>query len=187
MKRWTRYYACRQCLSSERAQTLDELCTCLHDIQMTSKEEKIPKNSQITKLYSLRLLGKIVFKSAIMSQTVFKAKAPKEGYCVGCPRNNQIFFSVRTKTNRNSICFGCFSVCFAKPKNIFFGLFRCFGSVLKQPKQTQLCQNKQKNLQKTFYIRGSSKQLIFFSRFEPKQTETQSVSVVFRFLFFKTK
>jgi hypothetical protein len=42
-----------------------------------------------------------------------------------------------------------------------FGLFRCFGSVSKQPKQTQLCQNKQKNLQKTFYIRGSSKQLIF--------------------------
>ncbi len=41
---------------------------------------------------------------------------------LGCPRNNQIFFSIRTETNRNSICFSCFSVCFAKPKNIFFGL-----------------------------------------------------------------
>jgi hypothetical protein len=48
--------------------------------------------------------------------------------------NNQIFYSVRTETNWNSICFGCFSVCFAKPKNIIsvcFGLFRfvlvCFG------------------------------------------------------------
>jgi hypothetical protein len=35
-----------------------------------------------------------------------------------------IFFSVRTETNRNSICFGCVSVCFAKPKNIFSVLFR---------------------------------------------------------------
>jgi hypothetical protein len=43
---------------------------------------------------------------------------------LGCPRNNQIFFSVRTETNRNSICFGCFSVCFAKPTN-FFSV--CFG------------------------------------------------------------
>jgi hypothetical protein len=34
-----------------------------------------------------------------------------------------IFFSVRTETNQNSICFGCFLVCFAKPKNIFFSLF----------------------------------------------------------------
>ncbi len=57
------------------------------------------------------------------------------------------FFSVRTETNQNSICFVCFSVCFAKPKNIFsvcFGLFRCFGPVLKQPKQTELCRNKPK-------------------------------------------
>ncbi len=43
---------------------------------------------------------------------------------IGCPRNNQIFFSVRCETNRNSICFGCFLVCFAKPKNIFSV---CFG------------------------------------------------------------
>jgi hypothetical protein len=46
---------------------------------------------------------------------------------LGCPRNDQNFFSVQTETNRNSICFGCFSVCFAKPKKKFFGLFRCFG------------------------------------------------------------
>jgi hypothetical protein len=54
------------------------------------------------------------------------------------------FFSVRTETNRNTICFGWFSVCFAKPKNYFFGLFRCFGPVLKQPKQTDLFRNKPK-------------------------------------------
>ncbi len=32
----------------------------------------------------------------------------------------KFFFPVRTETNRNSICFGCFLVCFAKPKNIRF-------------------------------------------------------------------
>ncbi len=34
-----------------------------------------------------------------------------------------------------------------------------------------------------FSIRSSSKQINFFSRFEPKQTEIQSVSVVFWFVF----
>jgi hypothetical protein len=109
---------------------------------------------------------------------------------VGCPRNNQFFFSVRTElTNRNSICFNCFLVCFAKPKNIFLGLFR-FDSVFRtciETTETNRTLSKQtktnrKNLQKTFSIRGSSKQF-FFSRFELKQTETQSLSVVFWFVF----
>jgi hypothetical protein len=47
------------------------------------------------------------------------------------------FFSVRTEKNLNSIFFGCFSVCFTKPTIFFFGLFRCFGPVSKQPKQTE--------------------------------------------------
>ncbi len=68
-----------------------------------------------------------------------------------------IYFSVRTETNRNSICFGCFSLCFAKTKQIFFGLFRCFGTVSKQPKQTKKFSKKQ------ISMRVSSKKLIFFS------------------------
>jgi hypothetical protein len=40
-----------------------------------------------------------------------------------------IFFSVRTEKNRNSICFGCFSVCFSRNPKKFFGLFRCSGPV----------------------------------------------------------
>ncbi len=59
---------------------------------------------------------------------------------VGCPWNNQFFFPDQTETNRNSICFGCFSVCFAKPNKFFwicFGLFQCFVPVSKQPKQTK--------------------------------------------------
>jgi hypothetical protein len=68
---------------------------------------------------------------------------------IGCPRNKLIFFSVRTETNRNSICFGSFSVCFAKPITIIFGLFWCFGPVSKQPKQTDLFRNKPKNRKNT--------------------------------------
>jgi hypothetical protein len=73
------------------------------------------------------------------------APAAGNGGCLGCPRNNQNFFSVRTETNRKSICFGCFSVCFVKPNKFFFGLFRFFGPVSKQPKQTK---TNRKNLQK---------------------------------------
>ncbi len=96
------------------------------------------------------------------------------------------FLSVRTETNRNSICFGCFSVCCAKPKTLFsvcFGLFRCFGPVLKQPKQTELCRNKPKKSQKNVLYYRVLKTVNFFSRFEPKQTGNKFVLVVFRFAF----
>jgi hypothetical protein len=57
---------------------------------------------------------------------------------VGCPRNERKKISVRTETNRNKICFAFVSVCFVKPKIFFFGLFRCFEPLSKQPKQTEL-------------------------------------------------
>jgi hypothetical protein len=41
-----------------------------------------------------------------------------------------------------------FSVCFAKPKNFVFGLFRCFGPVSKQPKQTAFSRDKPKQTEK---------------------------------------
>ncbi len=103
---------------------------------------------------------------------------------LGCPRNNQIFFSVRTETNRNSICFDCFSVCFAKPKNIFFGLFWCFGLVSKQPKQTEFSRNKPKKSPKNVLYQGVLETINFLSRFELKQTETQSVPISFSVCFF---
>ncbi len=52
--------------------------------------------------------------------------------------------SVRTETNRNKICFAFVSVCFVKPKQFFFGLFRCFEPISKQPKQTELFRNEPK-------------------------------------------
>jgi hypothetical protein len=94
---------------------------------------------------------------------------------LGCPRNNQFFVSVQTEKKRNSICFGCFSVCFAKPKNFFpvcFGVLERYRNNQK-PKQTELLRNKPKKSQKTLSFGVSSKQLFFW--FEPKQTETQSV------------
>ncbi len=90
------------------------------------------------------------------------------------------FFSVRTETNRNSICFGCFLVCFVKPKKHFF---RFVSDQYRNNRNKQnFVKTNWKNLQKTFSIRGSSKPLIFFSRFNPKQPK-QSVLVVFRFAF----
>jgi hypothetical protein len=63
---------------------------------------------------------------------------------LGCPRNEKKNFSVRTETNRNKICFAFVSVCFVKPKIFFFGLFRCFEPISKQPKQTELFRNEPK-------------------------------------------
>jgi hypothetical protein len=82
-------------------------------------------------------------------QTEFSRNKPKQTKIIskkrcllGGPQNRKFFFSVRPETNQNSICFGSFSVCFfVKTTNFFrgcFGLFRCFGPVSKQPKQTEL-------------------------------------------------
>ncbi len=68
-----------------------------------------------------------------------------------------------------------FSVC--------FGWFRCFGPVSKQPKQTELSRNKPKKSPKNVLYQGVLENGNFFSRFELKQTATQSVSVVFWFAF----
>jgi hypothetical protein len=61
------------------------------------------------------------------------------------------------------MCFGCFSVCFVKPKNIVFGLFRFFRPVRNNRNKQNFVETNRKILQKTFSIRGSSKPLLFFS------------------------
>jgi hypothetical protein len=96
---------------------------------------------------------------------MFKPRPSLSGVHTRVASKESNFFSVRTETNRNSICFGCFSFCFAKPKIIFFGLFRCFGPVSKQSIQTEFSRNKPKKSPK---IWGSSKPFIFFSQFKPK-------------------
>ncbi len=60
----------------------------------------------------------------------------------------------------------------------------CFGVLNQYRNKQNFLETNRKNLHKMFSIRGSSKLLInFVSRFEPKQTETQSVLVVFQFAF----
>ncbi len=51
-------------------------------------------------------------------------KISKKLSLLGGPRNRKFFFLVQTETNRNSICFSCFSVCFFAKPTIFFGLFQ---------------------------------------------------------------
>jgi hypothetical protein len=96
------------------------------------------------------------------------------------------FFSFRTEKNRNSICLGCFSVCFAKPNNIFFGLFRCFGPISKQLKQTEFSRNKQKKSPKKFSIRGSLKPLIFFLGSNQNKPKLNLFQLFFGLLFHET-
>jgi hypothetical protein len=99
-----------------------------------------------------------------------------------------MFFPVRTETNRNSNRFGCFPVCFAKPKKHFFGLFRYFRLVSKQPNKQNFLKtnrNKPKKSPKHVLYKGVLETVNFFSRFEPKQTETPSVLVVLGFAFWR--
>ncbi len=95
-------------------------------------------------------------------------------------QSNFFFFSNRT--NRNSICFGCFSVCFAKPK-LFFCLFR-FVLVFRTGIETT--KTNRKKLQKTFSIRGSSKPLIFFLGSNQNKPKLNLFWLFFGLLFCKT-
>ncbi len=53
-------------------------------------------------------------------------KISKKQISITVSSKQLIFFSVRTKTNRNSTCFGCFSVCFfSRNQTNFFSV--CFG------------------------------------------------------------
>jgi hypothetical protein len=63
-------------------------------------------------------------------------KISKKSFILGCPQNNY-FFSVQTKTNRNSICFGCFSVC-AEAQKKFGGFVSVFRTSIEQPKLSKL-------------------------------------------------
>ncbi len=86
---------------------------------------------------------------------------------LGCPRNNQIFFSVRTETNRNSICLGLF-----REKHFFrfVSVFRT-GIETTQTNRTlsKQTKTKQKKSQKNvFYQVSIIDTIFFFSRFGPK-------------------
>jgi hypothetical protein len=90
-----------------------------------------------------------------------------------------IFFSVPTETNRNSICFACFSVCFAKPKNIFFGLFRfvsVFRTSIETTKTNRIFSKQTKKISKKVLYEGVLETVIFFFSI---RTETNRNSIFF--------
>jgi hypothetical protein len=76
----------------------------------------------------------------LSKQTETNPKISKIRSLLGGPRNTKKFFSqFEPQTNQHSICFNCFWFVSSQNRTIFFlGLFRCFGPVLKQPKQTEL-------------------------------------------------
>jgi hypothetical protein len=62
-----------------------------------------------------------------------------------CPRNNQIFFRFEPKQTETQSVSVVFRLVSQNQKTFFsvcFSLFRCFGPVSKQPKQTEFSQNK---------------------------------------------
>jgi hypothetical protein len=111
------------------------------------------------------------------------------GACLAirCPRNNQILFSVRTETNWNSFCFGCFSVCFAKPTNIFSVCFGVSDRYRNNWNKQNFLETNRKNLQKTFSIRGSSKPLILFLGSNRNKPKLSLFRLSFGLLFRETK
>ncbi len=77
---------------------------------------------------------------------------------LGCPRNNQIFFRFKpkqTETQSVSVVFRFVS----RTKNIFFGLFRCFGPVSKQ---TEFSRNKPNKSPKNVLYQGVLETINFF-------------------------
>ncbi len=89
---------------------------------------------------------------------------------------------VRTETNRKSICFGCFSVYFVKPKNIFSVCFGVSNQYQNNRNKQNFLETNRKNLQKTFSIRGSLKPLIFFLGWNQNKPKLN----LFRFAFSRT-
>jgi hypothetical protein len=77
------------------------------------------------------------------------------------------FFSVQTETQSVSVVFQFVS----QNQKTFFRIVSVFRTSIETTETNRFCRNKQKNLQKTFSIRGSSKPLIFFlgsNRIKPK-------------------
>ncbi len=103
---------------------------------------------------------------------------------VSSKQSNFFFGSNRNKPKLN--LFRLFFGRFHETKQIFFGLF-WFVSVFRTGiETTETNQNKPRKSPKTNLYKGVLETIIIF-RFKPKQTETQPVPVVFRFVFSETK
>jgi hypothetical protein len=79
--------------------------------------------------------------------------------------------------------FRLFFGCFAKPIKHFFRFVLVFRTGIETTKTNITLSKQTKKISIKHSLLGGLETVSFFSRFEPKQTETQSVSVVVRFVF----
>ena len=79
---------------------------------------------------------------------------------------------IRTENNRNRICFAFVSVHFRNQLKFSFGLFWCFGCIMKQPKQTDLFQNEPNQTENGLKNSNSTQKTLSFQLQFPKQIET---------------
>ncbi len=71
---------------------------------------------------------------------------------------------------------------FCEPKNIFFSLFRfvlVFRTGIETTETNRIFLKQTEKISKQLSLLGGLETINFLSRFEPKQTKTQSVSVCF--------
>ncbi len=102
-------------------------------LRLEESEVGCPRNNQICFRFEPKQTEtqsvSVVFRFVSRNQKTFFSvcrKISKKRFILGGPRNSYfLFFSVRTETNRKSICFGCFSVCFMQNQIIFSSV--CFG------------------------------------------------------------
>jgi hypothetical protein len=105
---------------------------------------------------------------------------------VGCPRNNQFFFSVRTETNQNSVSV-VFRFVSRNQKTFFLVCFGVLDRYWNNRNKQNLIETNRKNLRKTFSSRGSSKPLIFFLGLNRNKPKLNLFRLFFSLLFRKTQ
>jgi hypothetical protein len=105
---------------------------------------------------------------------------------VGCPQNNKKKFRFQpkqTETQSVSVVFRFVS----RNQKTFFLVCFCVSDQYRNNRNKQHIletnRNKPKKSPTNVLYEGVLETVIFFSRFEPKQTKIQSVSVVFQFAF----
>ncbi len=97
------------------------------------------------------------------------------------------FLLVRTETNRNSICFGCFSVCFAKPKKIFSVCFGVSDRYRNNQNKHNFFETNQNNLQKNVLYEGVLETVIFFLASNQNKPKLNLFRLFFGLLLRETK
>jgi hypothetical protein len=91
-------------------------------------------------------------------------------------------------SNRNKLKLNLFLLSFGLfRKNIFFSFFGLFRTVIKTTKTNRTLSKQTEKISKKLSLLGGPRNCSFFSRFELKETETQSVLVLYQVFFSRNK